>query len=658
MAADSAENGFSIVANDANGIIATVLSQYRHVLLYGAPGTGKSVLAAQLGRALAEAGQACWCLSADPGSPAFGVPGAVSLGRWAGDRWQLTAFEGLATLDAGRFRLPLVVAAQKLLQRPLAGVLLVDGPGVVRGVAGKELLTGLVEATAADAVLVLTAGQQSPALYAELAALGAEVFEVPAIAKARRPGKGQRARRRTEQWDDYLAESTERDVDLTAAKLVGLPPPIGVASAWVGRQIVLLYRNTTSAMGEVERLDANQLKVRVPATAPRFDTVLIRDAVRSSEGVIETAAPFAAERLEYLPPVDRPLPAEESGGPRVSGRVGVLDVALINGVFGDALLHLRLRHRGRSLLFDLGEGVRLSARVAHQLTDVFISHAHLDHIGGFLWLLRSRIGDFPPCRLYGPAGLARHIKGFIQGILWDRVGEAGPCFEVAELHADRLQWFRLGVGSDQCERTGSQEVVNRVICEEAGVGIRAVMLDHRHTQVVAYAFEPDQQINIRKDRLMQRGLEPGHWLTELKQQLLAGNEAALIQLPDGSRATATELADELVLVSPGKKLVYATDLADTPDNRQRLVALARHAHTLFCEATFTEADAARAAATGHLTTRACGEIAAAADVARLVPFHFSRRYQHDPQQIYQEIDRVCECLAAPDSMGVFAAPAI
>jgi ribonuclease BN (tRNA processing enzyme) len=59
-----------------------------------------------------------------------------------------------------------------------------------------------------------------------------------------------------------------------------------------------------------------------------------------------------------------------------------------------------------------------------------------------------------------------------------------------------------------------------------------------------------------------------------------------------------------------------------------------------------------------LTTRACGEIAAAADVARLVPFHFSRRYQHDPQQIYQEIDRVCECLAAPDSMGVFAAPAI
>ena len=54
---------------------------------------------------------------------------------------------------------------------------------------------------------------------------------------------------------------------------------------------------------------------------------------------------------------------------------------------------------------------------------------------------------------------------------------------------------------------------------------------------------------------------------------------SLLQLPDGNVARIGELAEELVRITPGKKLVYATDLADTPENRRRLVGLARNAHT-------------------------------------------------------------------------------
>ena len=55
--------------------------------------------------------------------------------------------EALCTLDAGRFRLPLVSAVRRLAQRPPPeAVLLVDGPGVVRGIAGAELLPGIVQA--------------------------------------------------------------------------------------------------------------------------------------------------------------------------------------------------------------------------------------------------------------------------------------------------------------------------------------------------------------------------------------------------------------------------------------------------------------------------------------------------------------------------------
>jgi len=330
-------------------------------------------------------------------------------------------------------------------------------------------------------------------------------------------------------------------------------------------------------------------------------------------------------------------------------------VALVNGVFGDPLLHLRMRHQRRSMLFDLGDGGRLPARIAHQVTDVFISHAHMDHISGFLWLLRSRIGDYPACRLYGPPGLAQHIAGFLQAILWDRVEENAPIFEVMELHNDRLQCYRLQAGWTQVQLTNEKAVLDGELLAEPGFRIRGLMLDHHGTPVIAYAFEAEQQINIRKDRLKARGLEPGPWLNELKQQLFSNNPTAVIQMPDGRHESAGTLADELVVITPGKKLVYATDLADTPDNRQQLARLARHAHTFFCECAYVEADADLATMNGHLTTRACGEVATEAGVSRLVPFHFSRRYLHRTEQLYDELELHCSRVCTPGSMTLFEA---
>ena len=146
--------------------------------------------------------------------------------------------------------------------------------------------------------------------------------------------------------------------------------------------------------------------------------------------------------------------SDRATGVRPVVQVGTAVACLVNGVFGDPLLHLRLRHQRRSLLFDLGEGARLPARIAHQVTDCFITHAHADHIGGFLWLLRSRIGEDGACRLYGPPGLTGHVQGLIAGILWDRIGDRGPVFEVAELHGERLHRYRLqaGMPGDQARR--------------------------------------------------------------------------------------------------------------------------------------------------------------------------------------------------------------
>lgn len=98
-------------------IVSTVFARDCRVLLFGETGIGKSTLARLLTMELEKCGRPSFCLSADPGSPAFGIPGAVCLGKWEPEGWQLICFEALCTLDAGRFRLPLVSAVRRLAER-------------------------------------------------------------------------------------------------------------------------------------------------------------------------------------------------------------------------------------------------------------------------------------------------------------------------------------------------------------------------------------------------------------------------------------------------------------------------------------------------------------------------------------------------------------
>jgi ribonuclease BN (tRNA processing enzyme) len=636
-----------ILPFDPDLLVATLLRQARRALLLGPSGSGKSTLATALATRLGALGRTVRCLAADPGSPAFGVPGSLSLGEWRDGAWSAQQLEALCTLDAARFRLPLTSAAGTLARAVETGTLLIDAPGVVRGVAGAELVESLVRATNTDLILVLNRPDRPLTLGDELEELGVELAWIRADDQARRPGSHTRARRRTRLWDLYLKGGAVHRVPLDALTLLGTPPR-RAPEAWQGKQVAFLDRGRAPVLGEVLGLEDDTLRVLLPRRGQASATLLVRDACRGNDGLLATSKPFAADLVHYVPPPDvlaDGLP-EADTGPRAVVQVGAAVACLINGVFGDPLLHLRLRHQRRSLLFDLGDGARLPARIAHQVTDVFVTHAHADHIGGFLWLLRSRIGEDGVCRLYGPPGLAGHIQGFIAGILWDRIGDRGPVFEVAELHDGCLRLVGLQAGRPQAIPLGERVVKDSVLLDEPGFQVRCAVLDHG-TPVLAFAFELATQVKIRPERLAERGLAPGPWLTGLKQRILAGDFTAGVELPDGSQETVAELAADLTLSGEGGRLVYATDFADTPENRRRLAALANGAHCLLCEASFLMRDRGQAERTGHLTTRACGEIAAAAGVRLLIPFHFSRRYQHEPREVYDEIAAACPQVVVP-----------
>lgn len=323
----------------------------------------------------------------------------------------------------------------------------------------------------------------------------------------------------------------------------------------------------------------------------------------------------------------------------------ILQARLINGPFEDPGVYVNLLHGRRGFLFDLGDIGTLSVRELLRVSDVFVSHMHMDHFCGFDWLLRLCLGRDMAIRLFGPLGLIEAVEHKLQAYTWNLIGgyENALSFAVAELHPGDRGWrafFRLQEGFARSEE---REVAfpGGVLFEEENLRASAAVLDHG-IPCLGFALEEKWHVNVHKNRLAELGLDRGPWLRELKALVLAGaSDGTVVTAPTGEAERRFELGflkRSVLDVVKGDKLAYVTDVGWTEANVEAIVGLARGAELFFIEAAFLDRERERAAARRHLTAKQAGTIARLAGVRRVVPFHFSPRYADEEAAIYLELD--------------------
>lgn len=250
---------------------------------------------------------------------------------------------------------------------------------------------------------------------------------------------------------------------------------------------------------------------------------------------------------------------------------------------------LRLPQRAEVWLFDCGEGTQhqllRSDLKSSQISRIFITHMHGDHIYGLMGLLAScgLAGSTERIDMYGPADLDDYLRAS------KRYSQTNFSYPV-QLHA----------------------VQPGVIYEDEEFIVSCRMLKHR---VPAFGYrveEKDRPGRFDVEKAKALGIPAGPLYGLLKR-------GETVTLPDGRQINGSELCGELEM---GRKVVYCTDTVYC-DNA---VELAKDADVLIHEATFAHKDAQLAFERLHSTSTMAAQVAYLAGVKQLIMTHFSPRY--------------------------------
>lgn len=321
---------------------------------------------------------------------------------------------------------------------------------------------------------------------------------------------------------------------------------------------------------------------------------------------------------------------------------------LVNDPFGDPTLFIPFLYEKRALMFDLGDVCSLSSRDILKLTHIFVTHTHVDHFIGFDHVLRILLGREKTLHLFGPPGFLQNVEGKLAGYTWNLVENYYNDFSlhVTEMNVDSMvkKVYRCRNRFEAVDTPHKAQFQGEVMGEPS-FSVHAIHLDHK-IPCLGLSLQENFHVNVLKDRLKSFNLPVGPWLKKFKDALYNGvDEETLFEVvwnEGGQRYKREfllgELKREIARITPGQKIVYITDIRYTPENTEKVVDFARDADCLFIEASFLDAERKTAYEKYHLTARQAGSLARKAGVKQFKLFHFSPRYTHKAELLYQEAE--------------------
>lgn len=315
----------------------------------------------------------------------------------------------------------------------------------------------------------------------------------------------------------------------------------------------------------------------------------------------------------------------------------------INSPFEDSAFFIRNVYKKTAFLLDCGRIGNISNSEVLSITDVFVSHTHIDHFYGFDRLLRGFVHADSKIRFFGPPGFINNVKGKLAGYTWNLIKNYTLVIEAVELHEDKI----MGAVFKACEGFVPQyyERKRELISLGDGFTLDYEFFDHG-ILVLGFRIREDIHVNVKKDALEQHGYKKGPWISNLKAKLRNFDRSGFFEIEkDGQiiKKSVSELENELIIYTPPQDITYITDIAPTYDNFKKAVNFAKESHILMMEAMFLKKDLLHAIKKKHLTLELSKEIFKLSNSKFVHFFHFAPKYEMEKniffKALYEGIDK-------------------
>ncbi len=276
---------------------------------------------------------------------------------------------------------------------------------------------------------------------------------------------------------------------------------------------------------------------------------------------------------------------------------------------------IAVRRESELFLFDCGEGTQqqmMRAKTGMKITAIFITHFHADHVLGIPGLLQtlSLQGRTEPLEIYGPKGVRRFLYHLLS------LGYASKNFDVKAIELQH------------------GDVIRRQNYE-----IRAFKTEHNIRSIGYVLEEAMRPGKFNRERAIELGLKPGPLFSKLQH-----GESVFVN--------GREIRPEDVLgpPRPGRKIVYTGDTRPC----ESVIQAAENADILIHDGSLAEAEKELAIEYMHSTVTEAAEVAAKANVRKLILTHISARYdEEDAKKLEEEARKIFpNTIVASDLMTI------